>query len=94
MHTFVSALVSFRGRLIPAARKTLVTIAVERLSRSGAVAEGSTTAKAERVFNTQPAPLQDLFGAMAIVPRPGARYRISVNAMGVSLASATLALTP
>lgn len=88
-----TARVAFSGRLLPAARRAIVTMTLRQAGRSGDVTVGSVMLRAERVFNTPATPLSALFAEMGVAPHPATRYTLTIASGATTLTYASLALT-
>lgn len=88
-----TARVAFSGRLLPAARRAIVTVTLRQAGRSGDTTIGSVMLRAERVFNTPATALPALFAEMGVTPHPATRYTLTIASGTTTLTHASLALT-
>jgi len=88
-----TARIAFGGTLAAAARRTTVTLVLQKTSGGEAATVGTLMLRADRVFGTQPASLPAIFSEMGVTPRPATTYRIAVDSGGATLASTAVALT-
>ena len=88
-----TARISFSGRLLPGARRAIVTMALQQVGRGGVTTVGTLTSRADRAFNTPPTTLSALFAEMGVTPHPGVRYALTIAAGGATLTRATVTLT-
>lgn len=89
---FAGARVEFTGALSPSARRTALTITIQKISGADAATVGSMMTTAQRVFNTRPVALPTLLTTLGITAQPGGTYRIAVSAGNATLTSTTVTL--
>ncbi|MDQ2827470.1 MAG: hypothetical protein M3Y74_00245 [Chloroflexota bacterium] len=89
---FAATRVTFNGQLAATARRTSVTIVLQRTVSGGAVTVGAVWTRAGRVFNAQPMLLPTLFAQMGVTPQRGTTYRIFVETGSTTLTSTTVTL--
>ncbi len=89
---FAATRITFSGQLAATARRTSVTIVLQRMGRTGAVTVGTVWTRASRVFTAQPMLLPALFTQMGVTPQPATTYRIAVGTGHTTLTSATVTL--
>lgn len=92
-HNLATTRIAFGGTLVAAARRTTVTLVLQRTSGGEATTVGTLMLRADRVFGTQPTSLPAIFSELGVTPRPATTYRIAVDSGGTTLVSTAVTLT-
>jgi hypothetical protein len=92
LQMFAGSRITFNGRLTATARRTSVTVVLQKTGHAGAGTIGTIWTRASHVFNAQAIPLPTLFAQMGVTPQQATTYRIAVETGGATLTSAAIAL--
>lgn len=91
-HELATTQIAFTGRLLPSARRTVVTIVLQSKSAGATTTLGTVMMRAERAFNTPAISLAALISEMGVAPRPATTYVIAATAGSTTLTSATVTI--